>query len=211
MPDLQTLIGFTLAALAMNLSPGPSNLYVMSRSIAQGAAAGAVAAGGLAAGSLVHVLAAAFGVSTIFRHAPDAFAVLKFAGAAYLIYLGIRHLLAMRRPVDAAPVVAARTRRRIFRESVTVEVLNPKTALFFLALLPQFVDPAAGPVAPQMLVLGLIVTLSAVPCDLAVAFAAGRAARLLSASALFQRLQQAISGTILIGLGVFVAVARRQA
>lgn len=210
MPGLETVLIFTAAALVMNLSPGPSNFYVMSRSIAQGALAGTVAAGGLAAGSLVHVTAAAVGLSAVFQHAPVAFTALKLLGAAYLIWLGIRHFMALRREAVTLERSLARPRLRIFLESALVEVLNPKTALFFLALLPQFVEPAAGPIGPQMLVLGLIVTLSAIPCDLVVAVAAGRAARFAGSSGWARRAQHAVSGTILIALGGFVAFARRQ-
>ncbi len=209
MPSLEALLIFTGAALAMNLSPGPSNLYVMSRSIAQGTLAGAVAAAGLAVGGLVHVVAATIGVAAVLQHVPAAFTALKLVGAAYLVYLGIRHFMAMRRGAPSPQRIAARPRLRIFLESALVEILNPKTALFFLALLPQFVDPAAGPVAPQMLLLGLIVTLSAIPCDLAVAFASGRVAGLIGGSGWLSRAQHAVSGTVLVGLGVMVAFARR--
>ena len=211
MPEFETLIVFSIAALVMNLSPGPSNFYVMSRSVAQGPAAGAIAAGGLAAGSMVHVIAAAFGLSAIFLHAPIAFTALKIVGAAYLIYLGIRHLMALRGAPDALSRSTGKPYHRIFRESALVEILNPKTALFFLALLPQFVDPTVGPIAGQMLILGLIVTLSAIPCDLAVALAAGKTARLIARSRAFHRVNHAVSGLTLVGLGIFVALARRPA
>jgi threonine/homoserine/homoserine lactone efflux protein len=211
MPTLEALLIFTGAALALNLSPGPSNFYVMSRSISQGALAGAVASAGLAAGGLVHVVAATIGVAALLQHVPVAFTVLKLCGAAYLVFLGIRHFMALRQGTARLERAAARPRMRIFLESALVEVLNPKTALFFLALLPQFVDPAAGPVAPQMLLLGLIVTVTAIPCDLAVAFASGKAARLIGGSGWLMRAQHALSGTILVGLGVFVALARRPA
>ncbi len=211
MPSLETLLIFTAAALVMNISPGPSNFYVMARSLAQGAKAGLLAAAGLAAGSLVHVTAAALGLSAIFLYSPAAFTVLKLIGAGYLIYLGIRSLLAKpQSPADLA-VAARKPGRRIFAESLAVEVLNPKTALFFLAFLPQFVDVGAGPVAPQILLLGLIVTLTAIPCDAVVAFASGSAARLLTSRPVFQRLQNWVSGSVLIGLGVFVALSRRSA
>lgn len=209
MPGLETLLIFTGAALVMNLSPGPSNFYVMSRSIAQGPLAGAVAAAGLAGGSLFHVVAATVGVAAILQHVPAAFAALKLLGAAYLVYLGIRHFMALRQGRAELTRSAARPHRRIFLESALVEILNPKTALFFLALLPQFVDPSAGPAALQMLVLGLIVTLTAIPCDLAVAFASGRAARAIGGAPWVQQVQHAVSGTILVGLGIFVALARR--
>ena len=209
MPSIEALLIFTAAAMILNISPGPSNFYVMARSLGQGAGAGAVAAGGLAFGSLGHVIAAAFGISALFAYSPAAYTVLKVLGAGYLVYLGIRTL--RDGGAQALPVagVAARPLRRIFWESSLVELLNPKTALFFLAFLPQFVDVSAGPVAPQMLLLGLIVTVTAIPCDLFVALASGAAGRLFDRRPWLYRLQSRISGSLLIALGFFVAVARR--
>jgi threonine/homoserine/homoserine lactone efflux protein len=209
MPTLDTLLVFTAAALLLNISPGPSNFYVMSRSIAQGPRGGAVAAIGLALGSLVHVAAAAFGLAAVFHYFPAVYTTVKILGAVYLIYLGIRLLRG--RDSRAAPdaFVEHRPHRRILSESVLVEVLNPKTALFFIAFLPQFVDVSRGPPGPQLLVLGLIVTLSAIPCDLFVAWASASALRMVSKGATWTRMQTYIPGSLLIGLGVYVAYAER--
>ena len=213
MPTLETLLIFTAASLLMNISPGPSNFYVMSRSIAQGWRGGAIAAAGLALGALVHVAAAALGLSAVFHHFPVAYGVVKLAGAAYLVYLGIQHFRRARRVdeprVPPAGDEKARSRRRIFTESVIVEVSNPKTALFFLAFLPQFVDVSRGPPAPQIMVLGIIVCLSAIPCDLLVAAVSGRAARALSDNARVARVREYLSGSILVGLGLYVAKSER--
>jgi threonine/homoserine/homoserine lactone efflux protein len=209
MPTLETLLIFTAAALLMNISPGPSNFYVVSRSVAQGWRGGAVAASGLAIGGLVHVVAAAFGVSALFHYFPAAYAVLKLAGAGYLVYLGIRYLMGGNGSAAGSPEAGRRPHRRILTESILVEVLNPKTALFFLAFLPQFVDVSRGPPAPQILLLGLIVMLSAVPCDLLVAVMSGSAARMLSRNARLARIQEYISGSILIALGLYVAQSER--
>ena len=209
MPDLSTLLVFTLAALVLNISPGPSNFYVLSRSIAQGHGAGLVAAVGLGLGSLVHVGAAAFGVSALFQASATAYTVLKLCGAAYLIWLGIATLRAGEALPESLTAPPPRGKGRILRESALVEALNPKTALFFLAFLPQFVDPAAGAIAPQMLLLGLIVTVTALPCDALVAVASGGLAQALWRSARAQRLLNALSGSMLIGLGLWVAVTRR--
>ncbi len=211
MPSPETLLIFTAAALIMNISPGPSNFYVMARSLAQGSKAGLIAAAGLATGSLVHVAAAALGISAIFLYSPTAYTAFKLLGAGYLVYLGIRSLLAQPQSPADLSAAAPKPGRRIFAESVAVEVLNPKTALFFLAFLPQFVDVEAGAVAPQILLLGIIVTLTAIPCDAVVALASGSAARLLTARRIYQRLQNWISGSVLVGLGVFVALSRRSA
>jgi threonine/homoserine/homoserine lactone efflux protein len=207
MPSNETLLVFTAAALFMNLSPGPSNFYVLARSVGQGVDAGLMAAFGLAVGSFAHVLAAAFGLSLLFEMAPVLYTGLKFIGAGYLIYLGLRMIFAKVEPSPAMEAVG-RTRSRILRESVLVEVLNPKTALFFIAFLPQFVDPAA-PMPMQILLLGLIVTVTALPCDIAVALGGRRAARWLRGNMAVQRLQNRVSGGILVSLGAYVAFEDR--
>lgn len=209
MPSTETLLVFTAAALLMNISPGPSNFYVMSRSVAQGPRGGAVAAMGLAVGSLVHVAAAALGISALFHYFPAAFGIVKLVGAAYLIYLGIQYLRGATRGRPTGPDADARPHGRIFTESILVEVLNPKTALFFLAFLPQFADVSRGPLAPQILLLGLIVTLSAIPCDLFVAWVSGSVARAVTGNARFARIQECVSGSILVGLGLYVAQSER--
>jgi len=208
-PSLHSLLLFTLAAAAMNISPGPSNLYVMSRSLSQGTRAGLVAAIGLATGSLFHVTATALGLSVVLRYSPTLYGAVKLAGAGYLIVLGLRLLLTKGAAPAAAPSGNRRSHGRIFRESILVEILNPKTALFFLAFLPQFADPGAGPLAPQLLLLGAIVTLTAIPCDVGVAFAAGAAARTLARRPLYGRLQTWLSGSILVSLGAYVAASER--
>lgn len=208
MPTPQTLLIFTLAALAMNISPGPSNLYVMSRSLAQGTSAGLVAAGGLATGSLFHVTVTSLGLAVILKYSPLAFTAMKLGGAGYLIFLGLRMLLTKSTPLAADALLAKKPLSRVFRESCVVEILNPKTALFFLAFLPQFADPKAGPLAPQLLLLGVIVTLTAIPCDALVAVLSGKAADLLRRRPIFQRLQNWISGSVLVGLGATIALRR---
>jgi threonine/homoserine/homoserine lactone efflux protein len=208
MPSLQTLLLFTAAALAMNISPGPSNLYVMSRSLAQGTSAGLVAAGGLATGSLFHVTVTSLGLSVILQYSPVAFLVMKLAGAGYLVFLGLKMLLAKSAALSPDALLPKQPLARIFRQSAVVEILNPKTALFFLAFLPQFADRHAGPMAPQLLLLGVIVTLTAIPCDALVAVLAGKAADLLRRKPIFQRLQNWISGSVLVALGATIALRR---
>ena len=205
MPSLEVLLAFTAAALVMNISPGPSNLYVMARSIAQGTEGGLVAAAGLAVGSLVHVLATVLGLSAVFNASPLLYTVVKVLGAAYLIYLGISYWRAgpAETPVDA-PRVPRKPLATVFRESVIVEVTNPKTALFFIAFLPQFVVPESGPVWMQLLVLGAIVTVSALPCDVLVAVAASRVARWLTQHERAQVIQERVSGSILLGMGAYI-------
>lgn len=210
MPSLETLIAFTLAAIVMNLSPGPSNLYVMARTLEQGVKGGLAAVAGLAAGSLLHVLAAVLGLSAIFTYSPTAYTALKIVGALYLIYLGITTLTrkqASEPGLTDSGTRHARSTSKIFKESVVVELSNPKTALFFIALLPQFVDPNAGAAAPQFLLLGLIVTLSAIPCDLFVTLFTNRAAALIKENPSLQLWQDRVSGSILTGLGAYVLLS----
>jgi threonine/homoserine/homoserine lactone efflux protein len=207
MPSAAHLAIFTLAALAMNAAPGPSNLYVLSRSLAQGAAGGLVSALGLALGSLFHIALAVAGLAALLSYAPTLYDAIRLTGAAYLIYLGIKTL---RAPGASLPAngVARRSLARILFDAALVEMLNPKTALFFLAFLPQFVEPAAGPAAPQLLLLGLIVTLTALPCDMLVALAGARLARLFAAQAR-RRWPSRLAGSTLIALGLYTALMRR--
>lgn len=217
MPPLNDLLLFTTAAFLMNLSPGPANFYVMARTIAQGIPAGLAAVAGLAVGGLLHVLAAVLGLSVLFTYSPLAYTLLKVVGASYLIYLGLGYFgVPFLRTKNERRTSSKETKqedlvdlrmKKIFVQSVIIEASNPKTALFFLALLPQFVVPEAGPAAPQFLLLGLIVTLSAIPCDLFVTLFADRAASLIRENQKFRDNLNKISGAILITLGVYVLLA----
>ena len=205
MPSIEILIAFTLASLVMNISPGPSNLYVMARAIAQGSQAGVVATLGLAVGSLLHVMAAVFGLSILFSQSPLLYSLVKIAGAAYLVYLGIVYWKSA--PLEMGgnrPAAGQKSLGLVFRESIIVEVTNPKTALFFIAFLPQFVVPESGPVAQQLLILGIIVTLSGIPCDLLVALSSSKLAQWLIRNQQAQRIQQRLSGSILIAMGGWI-------
>lgn len=205
MPSIEVLIAFTGAALLMNISPGPSNLYVMARAIAQGTQGGIIAALGLAAGSLVHVVATALGLSAIFAHSPTLYMIIKLMGAAYLMYLGITYWKSKgsggnekgKRP-KKKPLLS------VFQQSVIVEVTNPKTALFFIALLPQFVVPESGPVSQQLLTLGIIVTISALPCDIFVAVSSSKISNWLLKHERAQQIQDRLSGSILFAMGAYI-------
>jgi threonine/homoserine/homoserine lactone efflux protein len=206
MPNPTHLALFALAALVMNAAPGPSNLYVLSRSLAQGSSAGLVSALGLALGNLFHVALAVMGLAALLSYAPGAYAAIRLLGAGYLIYLGIR--MFREKPAQAPGAASRRPLRRVLLDAALVEMLNPKTALFFLAFLPQFVEPARGPAAPQFLLLGLIVTLTALPCDMLVALAGAGIARAFTGAA--KRLwPRRVAGSTLIGLGLYAALARR--
>jgi len=194
---------FAAASAALIAIPGPSVLYIVARGVDQGRRAGLISVLGIECGALVHVAAAAVGVSAVIASSATAFSVLKYAGAAYLVYLGVRKL--RERPLRGAPSTP-RTGQRLFWEGALVNALNPKTATFFLAFLPQFVDPAGASVALQVLVLGLLFVAVAVLFDSIWALAAGGlAAQMRSARA--QALMSRLGGGLCIGLGAASALA----
>jgi threonine/homoserine/homoserine lactone efflux protein len=207
MPDASTFLLFAAASLAFLAIPGPSVFYIVTRSLAQGRRAGITSMLGVQVGGLVHVVAAAVGVSALIASSAEAFTVVKYAGAAYLIVLGVRKLLASGsedpdpEPRGHAPL------KRMFWHGVVVNVLNPKTALFFLAFLPQFIDPADGPVAPQMLVLGTMLVGIGVMSDGTYALVAARAGQRLRRAASARRLLDRLSGGVFVGLGAIAALA----
>jgi threonine/homoserine/homoserine lactone efflux protein len=208
MPDFSTLAVFSAAALALIVVPGPAVLYVVTQGIDGGRVGGVVSALGIAAGGLVHVLAAAVGISSLVVSSATAFTVVKWAGAAYLVALGLRRLLARERHVQGTvPGTPARSLRRVFWQGAVVNVLNPKTALFFLAFLPQFVDVNAGAVGTQVVVLGLVFVGLALISDSGWGLAAGAAAGWLRRSRRVARTQRYATGGVLVGLGLATALS----
>jgi threonine/homoserine/homoserine lactone efflux protein len=197
------------AALALNVTPGPSILYVMSRSVGQGRTAGLVSALGLGTGSLIHAGAAALGLSVILAYSPLAYTVVKYLGAGYLVYLGVRILLVRDRQLSTA-VLAHVSLTRVFWQGVVTELLNPKIVLFFMSFLPQFVDPARGSVAGQTLFLGLLFHVTGVPINMLVAVVGGAIASWLSQNPVFERVRNGLAGAVLIGLGVRLALSERR-
>jgi threonine/homoserine/homoserine lactone efflux protein len=200
---------FLLAALIVAAVPGPGIFYVAARTLSGGKSAGIASTFGTALGGLVHVIAGGLGVSAIILASAELFTALKFAGALYLIWLGVKTFHEAR---DMLPQQAfAAGTRRVFREGVLVEALNPKTAAFFLAFIPQFVDPAGGYVALQFITLGLIsVTLNTLADVVVVMMAATARTGLTCRPNLLQRLRQG-SGLFIAGLGISLALARRPA
>jgi threonine/homoserine/homoserine lactone efflux protein len=180
-------------------------LYIITRSVDQGRRAGLVSVLGIEAGGLFHVAAAALGISAILMTSALAFDVVKYLGAAYLIYLGVQKLRS-RVDVEQTEVVQPDSLRRIFSQGVIVNVLNPKTALFFFAFLPQFVDPSRGSVAVQMVMLGILFLLTATITDGMYAVLAGTAGRWLRGNLRFLRAQKYVAGIVYIGLGVVAAL-----
>lgn len=211
--DFASIALFFLAALAIALSPGPGIFYVAARSLAGGRDEGLASSLGTGLGGLVHVAAGAVGVSALVLASAEAFALLKIAGAIYLIWLGIRMIRqAGHQSQIAAGMHAVPTGvRRAFSEGILVEALNPKTAAFFLAFLPQFVDPAAGPVWLQFLLLGLVSVVLNTAVDVVVALMASRARSMAVARpSLLRRLRQG-AGLGIASLGLALVFARRPA
>ena len=208
--DPWQFILFLAAATLLAVMPGPGIFYVTARTLAGGRGVGLASSVGLGLGGLVHVVAGALGVSALVMASAEAFAVLKFAGALYLVYLGIKTWWEAGRTAAMLSIPPVGL-RHAFREGVVVEALNPKTAAFFLAFLPQFVDLGGGHVALQFVMLGSISTLLNVAMDVVVTFAASAVRdRLAMRPTIMQRMRQA-SGAILVALGVTLAFARRPA
>ncbi len=196
---------FIPAAIALIVTPGPVVLYIVTRSVDQGRKAGLVSVLGSEIGNLCHVAAAALGLSAILLSSTLAFDIVKYLGAAYLIYLGIRKLLSSDKIADQT--ARRDTLGRIFLQGIVVAVLNPKTALFFFAFLPQFVDSSKGAVTLQILFLGIIMVTLAIISDTIYALMAGTLGRRLRGNLRYLRFQRYFSGTVYIGLGVTAALA----
>jgi threonine/homoserine/homoserine lactone efflux protein len=207
MPDFSALGAFFAAAFLLNIAPGPDMLYVIGRSIGQGRRAGTVSALGIFVGCLVHIFIAAVGLAALLRSSPLAYSIVRYAGAAYLVYLGVRVLLERSNTLEA-PEVQSAPLRQIFTQGVITNVLNPKVALFFLAFLPQFIQPHRGSVALQIIVLGLIFDVGGTLVNLAVAQAGGRLGDAIKRHSGLARLQKWFTGTVFIGLGMRVAQKR---
>ncbi len=202
MPDLQTIIAVTLAGLALSASPGPSMLYVLSRSVGQSRAAGLASAVGLAIGGILLAIASALGLAAVFQVSPRAFTLLQVCGGIYLAYLGIGMIREAGQDDMRVRKVRDNSFSRILGQGVLVELLNPKTAIFFLAFLPQFVDFNRSDVTTQMLVLGMLVPLTAIPSDIIVSLAGGTLAEKLARRPRASIVLAWIGGLILIGLAV---------
>lgn len=205
-PDTGTLAVFAAASLALAVVPGPAVLYIVAQSVQGGRQAGVVSAFGVSTGGMFHVLAAVVGLSAVLAASAEAFTVVKLLGAAYLVYLGIRTLRSRDDRIagqDAQPTLSS-----TYRRGVIVNILNPKTALFFLAFLPQFVDPD-GSTRGQLAVLGLLFVAIALATDLLWALVAGTAGAVLRRSRTFLRVQRYVSGTIFVGLGALAAATGR--
>jgi threonine/homoserine/homoserine lactone efflux protein len=201
--DWSTLTLFISVASIMVFMPGPNTLYIIARSVQQGRLAGFVSSLGVQVGTMVHMAAAALGISALLVSSAVAFQVVKYAGAIYLIYLGIRTLLTKEK-IEKAKVHKAKL-SRVFYQGMVVNVLNPKTALFFFAFLPQFVNPARGAVAIQVAILGTILIFLGTLSDSIYALASGSIGNWLRGNLKFVRAHRYFAGTVYIGLGTATA------
>jgi threonine/homoserine/homoserine lactone efflux protein len=205
-PTPSTIALFCSAALALLLLPGPTVLYIVTRSIDQGRRAGLVSVLGTHVGSLVHVAGAALGLSALLVSSAVAFSAVKYVGATYLIWLGVRRWRAGDRDAALTPHRSLTT-PQLFRQGFVVQVLNPKTAIFFLAFLPQFVHGDRGPVSVQVLVLGVVFITIGLMSDSAYALAASSIGSALRRSDRARRAERYVSSGVYVGLGVTTAVA----
>jgi threonine/homoserine/homoserine lactone efflux protein len=206
--DSTRVVLFLTAALLLAIAPGPGMLYVLARSLAGGKREGVLSALGTFLGGMVHVFAAALGISIILAKSAIAFSAVKYVGAAYLCFLGVRMILDARKEngtVDAIPTTGAR--RNPLWQGVATEVLNPKTALFFLSFIPQFVNRGAGHVFLQFVALGTISVMMNTTADLIVIAMAGPLGNRIRSSATFRRRQRTVTGAIMIGLGSYLALS----
>ena len=207
-PNHTSLLIFVSTAALLLAIPGPAVLYIVGRSIGQGRNAGLVSALGIGVGTLIHTAAAAVGLSALLVSSATAFSVVKYLGAAYLVYLGIQRLRSKESLAAASDTSAQQaTLARVFTQGIVVNVLNPKTALFFFAFLPQFIDPARGHVATQILSLGILFAAMGTTSDSLWALFSGRVAGWLRGNQRWMRNERYVSGGILISLGIVTAFA----
>ncbi|MEM8838712.1 MAG: LysE family translocator [Pseudomonadota bacterium] len=210
MPPLELLLAFFAAAAVFAYMPGPAMIYATAQTIARGRRAGFMASLGIHLGGYVHVIAAAFGLAALFEAVPVLYFILKLAGAAYLIVLGLAMILTRTRMPGSVPTLPRKSARRAFYESITVEVLNPKTAVFYLAFLPQFTSEAATlPLWAQLIILGTIVNIMFSSADLVCVALADRIKAAIRSSHRTTGWAKRVAGGLLIGLGVNLALQRQ--
>ena len=209
MPSIDQLIPFFAAAVRFAFIPGPAILYTAAQTMSRGKRGGALAAFGIHIGGFVHIIAAAAGLSTIFTHAPMAYMVLKICGAIYLVWLGVG-MIRGKLDADELPHVKSSLGKKVFFDSMMVEILNPKVIIFYIAFLPQFVDPSAVyPLWLQFIILGVINNFLFSIVDVSVIFLTSAVLKGLKKSAKTQKIMRWVSGSTLMGLGLNLAVSEK--
>lgn len=207
LPDPGAISAFAVAGFLLLITPGPAVLYIVARSVEQGRLAGVVSVLGIFTGTLVHVTAAVIGLSALLMSSALAFAIVKYVGAAYLIYVGLRRLLSRGEPPAGDLQLPRRSLWRLYADGFVVNLLNPKTALFFLAFLPQWISPAKGAEPFQLAFLGLLFAVMGLLTDGVYALLAGTAGGWLKRSRGFLKAERYVTGGIFVGLGVTAAMA----
>jgi threonine/homoserine/homoserine lactone efflux protein len=210
MISLNDFLLFAFASLMLNITPGNDMLYVATRSTSQGIKAGIVSALGITGGCIVHLIAAVVGLSALIANSAIAFDIIKYAGAAYLIYLGIKAFLSKQNNFNVDSNIQNRSLPGLFGQGVLTNVLNPKVALFFLAFLPQFIHPEKGNTSMQILLLGLWFNLSGTIVNVLVAVLFGNLGNWLADKQEFIKWQNKVTGFLLVGLGIKIALSSRK-
>lgn len=208
--NFQNLYLFFIASLVLNLTPGNDMLYVASRSVSQGIKAGIVSAAGIFLGCFVHILAAVFGLSVIITKSASLFHLIKFAGAAYLIYLGIRALLSKPAVNTTYEGPNKANYFKLFKQGIITNALNPKVAIFFLSFLPQFIDPASSFFRFQLLILGFWFAAQGTLVLIIIALILGKTKDFFQKNSKVWLIQEKVTGLVLIGLGVRIALISRK-
>ena len=211
MPHTSALLGFALVCLGLVLTPGPNMIYLISRSITQGAAAGIVSLGGVALGFVFYMLCAAFGITALLLAIPFAYDALRFAGAGYMLWLAWQAVKPGGRSPFQVKTLAIDSPPKLFTMGLVTNLLNPKIAMLYLALLPQFIDPTVGSVLTQSVVLGAVQIAISVSVNAMIALAAGSIALFLASRPSWMLVQRWLMGTVLAGLAVRMAVEARKA
>lgn len=208
MPELNNIILFILAGLTLNITPGPDMMFVITRSVAESARSGVVSSLGIAAGSVFHTLAVALGLSALLMAVPAAYEVIKYTGAAYLVYLGLKMLFSkqsLKLSDDKKPVKM----HSVFLQAMVTNIFNPKVALFFLAFLPQFVNPV-GNITLQLTLLGLLFNFNGTIVNIFVALSAGRLGKFIKLKLNNSSVFKWITASVFIGLGIRLALLERK-
>jgi threonine/homoserine/homoserine lactone efflux protein len=208
LPDLPLLLAFVGASLVLALTPGPAVVYIVARTLAQGRACGLASVMGVALGNLANAVGAALGLAALFAMSSSAFTVVKWAGAAYLVYLGVRLWMAPPAGLEAVPRAPLQPLRRVFRDGFVVALLNPKTTLFFAAFLPQFMDSHANPLTQTLSLAGIFIAIAGCT-DLIYVLTASLLARRLGGAARHALWGNRLAGTSFIGLGLLTAMGTR--
>lgn len=209
MPELHNIVLFIAASLALNITPGPDMMYVITRSVSEGRGAGIASAFGIAGGTIIHTLAVAFGLSGLLLAVPSAYVIIKLVGAAYLVYLGIKTLFKKQSSGDTEQF-HKKSLFGVFYQGVFTNVFNPKVALFFLAFLPQFIDSTNGSVALQIIFLGVLFNTTGTLVNLIVALSASKLGKKLKTKLQNSSIFKWITASVFIGLGIRIALLERK-